>query len=419
MGVSYGINRLFNLQDTNFMVYDMDVKEDCVTFTIKHKEQAFYICKRCGHHCDAYHDKDWITLWDIPMGMKRVKWRVERMRILCHCSLNYLVEDLPFRSEQHQLTQRFVDYIEFTLCTKMFTVADVARLFNLDYGVVYKIDHQVLLRMWRTLDLPDPVHIAVDEKSYKRGHRYVTVVSDVERKMVIWVSEGNSKDSLDEFFKVIGSERCAKIKTVAKDLHKPYAASCAEYVPQAMEVPDCFHVVKKLNDVVDGCRKELLESSETTKSEKKKVKAMNWVIRYKQENMNQEKRSKLEQLEKINEPLYRVYLHKEAFFEFFTFKPNEVEQARCFLNEWQRDAEQIPFESFQYFVAFIKRHFENLLNIILTGRTSAFSEAINRRINVIIAMAHGYRCLDYLKLKILQRCGPIGRYWKSADPQTA
>ena len=73
MSLSYGINRLFSLQDTNFMVYDMDVKEDSVTFTIRHKAEAFYVCNRCGHHCDSYHDKDWITLWDIPMGPRRVK----------------------------------------------------------------------------------------------------------------------------------------------------------------------------------------------------------------------------------------------------------------------------------------------------------------------------------------------------------
>jgi transposase len=201
----------------------------------------------------------------------------------------------------------------------MFTVADVSRLFNLDYGIIYKIDHDVLLRLWQSAEVPSPINIAVDEKSYKKGHKYVTIVSDIDRKIVIWVSEGNDKDSLDEFFKILGPDRCAQIETVSKDMHKPYIASCKEYIPQALEVADPFHVVKKLSEVMDKCRRELIESSDTPKSEKKGLKEMNWVIRYKQENMSSRNHTKLNQLEKLNEPLYKAYLHKESFFEFFTF----------------------------------------------------------------------------------------------------
>lgn len=411
MSFGYGINRLLDLQETNFQVFDMDVKEDKITYTIKHKEAAQYICKHCGHAHDSYHDKEWIHLQDLPLGNRKVIWRIERMRILCHCQMGYRVEQMTFKSQKHFLTQRFVDYISYTLCTKMFTVADVSRLFNLDYGIIYKIDHDVLLRLWQSAEVPSPINIAVDEKSYKKGHKYVTIVSDIDRKMVIWVSEGNDKDSLDEFFKILGPDRCAQIETVSKDMHKPYIASCKEYIPQALEVADPFHVVKKLSEVMDKCRRELIESSDTPKSEKKGLKEMNWVIRYKQENMSSRNHTKLNQLEKLNEPLYKAYLHKESFFEFFTFTPSEIGQAGDFLDEWVRDAASIPMEAFKYFVDYINRHRDRILNIITTGRSSSFSEAINRKINVLIGMAYGYHCLEYLKLKILQRCGAIGKYW--------
>lgn len=411
MSFEYGINRLLDLQGTNFQVFDMEVKDETITYTIKHRSPIQYCCKHCGHSQDSYHDKKWITIEDLPLGNRKVIWKVERMRILCHCQMGYRVELLPFKSQKHFLTQRFVDYIEYTLCTKMFTVADVSRLFNIDYGIIYKIDHDLLIRLWQQAEVPDPINISVDEKSYKKGHKYITIVSDIDRKMVIWVSEGNRQDSLDEFFKILGPERCARIETVSKDMHKPYIASCKKYIPQAMEVADSFHVIKKLNEVLDSCRKELIESSESTKSEKKELKQMNWVIRYKQENMSEKTMSKLDQLEKLNEPLYRAYLHKESFFEFFTFKSSELKEAGEFLDEWVRDAITVPIEAFKYFVEYIGRHRERILNIITTGRSSSFSEAINRKINVLIGMAYGYHCLEYLKLKILQRCGAIGKYW--------
>lgn len=408
---SYGINRALGFLESNFQVCDMEVKNNQLIFTVKHRPAAKYICKHCGHGCDSYHDKEWIYLHDGFWNQHKIVWKVERMRILCHCQMGYRTEAIPFKAQKHFLTQRYVDFIEFTLCTKMMTVADVSRLCNLDYGIIYKIDHDVLLRLWQEAKIPDPINIAVDEKSYKKGHKYVTIVTDTDLGKVIWVSEGNTKESLDEFFKILGPERCKKIQTVSKDLHKPYIASCLEYIPQAIEVADSFHVVKNLNDVVERCRKELIESPETTKPEKKKLKEMNWVIRYKQENMSDKYQSKLNQLERVNEPLYRVYLMKEAFFEFFTFKPSEIESAQAFLDEWIRDANLITLTAFKSFVDYLQRHRERILNIVLTGRSSSISEAINRKINVLIGMAYGYHCLEYLKLKILQRCGVIGIYW--------
>ena len=69
MSFNYGINRLLDLQETNFQVFDMDVKEDKITYTIKHREPAQYICKHCNHAHDSYHDKDWIHVQDLPLGV--------------------------------------------------------------------------------------------------------------------------------------------------------------------------------------------------------------------------------------------------------------------------------------------------------------------------------------------------------------
>lgn len=219
----------FRSSRNNFEVTDCQVKDSEIVWKLEHKEFSQYVCSRCKAVLDACHDTAWITLYDVPFGKKRSKWLVKRARILCSCSMSVRVESLPFRSTHHHLTQLFVDYIEQVLCSKMFTVADVARLFELDYSTVYKIDHEVLRRLIQELKIPDPINIAVDEKSFKKGHNYVTIVTDTDIKKVIWVSEGNKKESLDQFFIALGKERCLKIQTVAKDLHVPYAISCKEH----------------------------------------------------------------------------------------------------------------------------------------------------------------------------------------------
>lgn len=407
--------RLLDLQGTNFEVIDCQVRDDEIVWRVEHREDAQYICSSCGAAIDACHDRGWITLYDVPFGKRRSKWFVKRARILCHCSMNVRIEKLSFRSRHHQLTQRFVDLVEQVLCTKMFTVADVARLFDLDYSTVYKIDHEVLRRLVQNSEIPDPVNIAVDEKSFLKGHSYVTVITDTDLGKVIWVSEGNKKESLDQFFMVLGAERCAKIKTVAKDLHMPYALSCQEHIPQAIEVADPFHVVKKLNETMDECRKELSVGSVLPISKRKAIFRLNWVLRYKQENQSEKNLKSLDELAKINEPLYRAYLHKESFYGFFDFHPWEVDVAEEFLIKWIVEAFKSKLKALQDFAEYIKRNTRILLNIIRTGRSSAISEGINRKISVIKSMAYGYRNIQYFMLKILQRCGVLGINWTPAQ----
>lgn len=412
-GSDYILNRLLDLQGTDFEVTDCKVLDDRIVWRVQHRE-GIYECPACHAKHTSCHARRWITLKDYPFGTKECVWLVERAQLLCTCSNNLRVEYMPFRAKHHHLTQRFVNQIEQVLCSKMFTVADVARLFKVDYGTIYKIDHDVLLRLWQQCEIPNPINISVDEKSYKKGHNYVTIVTDCDIGKVIWVSEGNRKESLDQFFQVIGPDRCKLIETVSKDLHKPYALSCQEYIPQAMEVADPFHVVKKLNECLDDCRKELAVESIIEPKKRKKIFRLNWVLRYKQENMKEQHLEGLGELAKLNEPLYLAYLHKEAFYDFFEYKPSEVKEAQNFLIRWIVEAFQSKLNGLKEFAEYINRNIEILLNIIRTQRSSAISEGINRKISTLQAMACGYKCLQYFMLKIMQRCGVLGKYWSPA-----
>ena len=143
---------------------------------------------------------------------------------------------------------------------------------------------------------------------------------------------------------------------------------------------------------------------------------MNWLLRYKKENMPAGYLESLEKLQQINEPLYKAYLHKECFYDFFEFKPNELEQAENFLIDWVVKAYKIGLRSLTEFAQYLHRHSRILLNIVRTQRNSAISEGINRKISVIKSMAYGYRNVNYFMLKIMQRCGVLGSLWKPAVP---
>lgn len=401
--------KLCGLEGTNFEIRDVKVLDDQIEWIIEHKSKAEYICPRCESKHDACHSREWIKLWDVPMGLKRCLWRIRRAKILCHCGLNPVVEKMPFRSKHHRLTQRFIEYIEHVLCSKMFTVADVARLFQLDYGLIYKVDHDVLLRLWQQTELPQPENIAVDEKSFKKSRHYVTIVTDVDRKMVIWVSPGNSKESLDQFFRVLGPDRCQKIKTISKDMHMPYILSCKEHVPNALEVADPFHVVQRLNQAMDECRLNLSIGSSMQTGKRKIILNLQWLLRKKSEHLGRQERLSLEDLARNNEPLYHAYLMKESFYELFTYGESEIDKAYTFIKSWCDDAMRINLDGIQKFANYVLNNKERIINSLKTGLSSAISEGINNKISVIKRMAYGYRNLQYFMLKILQRCGILGR----------
>lgn len=410
------LDRLLGLEGSNFTVTDVKVSEGLTTWRVEHTEDPKYICPCCGEVHNTAFSKEWIKLLDTPWGANRNIWYVKRARILCTCSLRPRVERMDFRSRHHQMTQRFVDYIEMTLCTKMFTVADVSRLFGISYSVAYKIDHEVLLRLIQSHELPDPEHLSVDETSFRKRHRYVTIVTDTDRSQVIWVSEGNRKESLDQFFRILGPERCRKIRTVARDLHKPYEASCNEYVPQALQVADPFHVVQRLNQGIDECRKELSVGSALRVGKRRLINRMNWLLRFKQKNLSKAQHKSIEALKEVNDSLYSAYLLKEYFYEFFLFKPYQIKEAESFLVHWIVEAFKIKLKGLQDFASYIQRNTGQLLNIITTQRSSAVSEGINSKVSVIKKMAYGYKNIQYFMLKILQRCGTLGQNWQPAAP---
>lgn len=403
------INKLVDLQGTNFEVTDVKIEKRKIIWIIKHKKNANYRCPICFKKHKEYYDKKWITIKDVPLGNKRMLWEVLRFRISCKCYYKPMVEYLPFRSKHHRLTQRFVELIEEILSTKMFTVADVARLFEIDYGVVYKIDHELLWRLVNSIKIPHPENISVDEKSFRKGHKYVTVVTDTDIKKVIWVSEGRKKESLDEFFKIIGPEASAKIKTISKDLHEAYSLSIAEHAPQAEVIADKFHVMKHLNEAIDEYRKELISKEDLKKfNPKKRSEHLQWLIRYNFSNLGEKQLEKLDTISGLNMDLYKAYLLKEMFNPLFDFKPSEIKQAKGYLLSWIMEVMKTKFKPLKKFAEFAQRHLRTILNIVLFRKSSAISEGINRKISVIKSMAYGYRNIQYFKLKIMQRCGILG-----------
>jgi transposase len=164
--------------------------------------------------------------------------------------------------------------------TEISTVSRTAKLTGNNQNTVWRIDFDRLLRMIQNYKIPDVDRISVDEvytrrkkyfKSESRNEQYFTIITDLKTRRVIWVSQSRDKKALDEFFNIIGKEKCKKIKVVARDLHDPYKASVNEHCKNATVVWDKFHVVRIFENALNDERLKIYQDKETPGSLKSKI----------------------------------------------------------------------------------------------------------------------------------------------------
>src|ERR1700736_4645770 len=123
-----------------------------------------------------------------------------------------------------------------------------------------------------------PVHvIGIDEVSRRKGQVYLTVVYDLERRVLLWVGEDRTEEAVKKFFtEEMGQRRCSTLQVVCMDMWACYANLVREHAPQAQILFDRFHIVKHLNEAVDQVRRA--EMQRLTKKEKVLFKRSRWLL---------------------------------------------------------------------------------------------------------------------------------------------
>jgi transposase len=143
------------------------------------------------------------------------------------------------------------------------TAADVAEFFRVDWHTIGNITKRVQETLEETSQnrYDDLEKIGIDETSYKKGHKYMTVVVNHKTGKLVWAKKGHGKEVLAEFFKEQSDEQRAKIKLVSADGAQWIASCIKEYCPKAVRCIDPFHVVQWANDALDEVRRASVRSA--------------------------------------------------------------------------------------------------------------------------------------------------------------
>jgi transposase len=264
------------------------------------------------------------------------------------------------------------------------------------------------------------IAIGVDETSYRKGHKYLTVVVNHENGEVIWAAKGHGKDQLNDFFNLLSEEQRAAIKLVSADGAKWIAEVLADRCPNAVRVMDPFHVVSWATDALDEVRKEAWREAKTAqKSQRKRgrgrpkkgeeplpdaakaIKGARFTLWKNSEDLNCCQQAKLEMVAISNPRLHRAYLLKEGLRLIFHMPPEDAEPA---LGKWLSWAQRCRIKQFVELGRKIRRHKEAILAAIYHGLSNARIEAINNKIKLCIRTGYGFRNIDNLIALIMLRC---------------
>ena len=358
------------------------------------------ICSSCGQKSTAIHQTRSRIVRDIPLGSFRKPYISYSYRLIkcSNCQGIYTEETSVTGVGGPKVTYRLAAYVK-ELCEIM-TLQEVADHLDLDWKTVKAIDKEFLQQEYRKTDYTGLRFLAVDEIAYAKYHKYLTIVIDYETGRVVWIGEGRSKETLQEFFNHMPKEAKENIKAIAMDMWEPFAQAVKESCPTAAIVYDFFHIVANYNKVITRVRRN--EYHKASKEDKRVIKGSRWILLKNPENLKETDKPRLKDLLAKNESLAKVYILKDELKAIWTYK--DKDRMALALDNWCELALETKLPELKRFVKMLVRHKEGILNHATYPIHTSKLEGVNNKIKVLKRKAYGFHDLEYFSLKIKQGC---------------
>jgi transposase len=367
-----------------------------VTFTIR-QERRTLRCEACGSRDVRPKGRVPRRFRSLPIGGRATFVLLPIPRVECRsCGATRQVE-VPFAEARRSYTKSFERYA-LELSRRM-TIRDVAHHLGVSWDVVKDLQKRDLSRRYARPKLKHLRHIAIDEIAVAKGHRYLTVVMDLDSGAVVFVGDGKGADALKPFWKRLRPSKAA-IEAVAMDMSAAYRQAVSTYLPKATIVFDHFHVIKLFNDKLSDLRRALYREA-TEVMHKEVLKGTRWLLLKNPENLDAEKDEKrrLEEALALNRPLAVAYYLKEDLRRFWEQPGKRF--ATTFLDGWIRRAAASGIKVLQQMARTLAAHRSGLLAYYDAMITSGPMEGTNNKIKTMKRQAYGFRDVEFFKLKIL------------------
>lgn len=292
--------------------------EDRLVLAVRPKWRHERRCSICGRRSPWYDRGSGRRRWRaLDLGVMRVELEAEARRVRCRRH-GVVVAAVPWARPRSGFTRQFEDTVAWLATqSSQFAVKHLCRIAWRTVGSI--ITRVVAERDGGHKALGDLRRIGIDEKSYRKGHRYITMIVDHDRSRLVWAAPGRSAAVVRQFFDPLGPEASARIEVVSRDAAPWIRAVLDERCPQAVQCMDPFHVVAWATEAVERTRRDesRLFTRRGHRSRAKYVKGTRRIVRTGIENLSKSQWEGLDELSALNTYLHRAHIRKEQLRQAF------------------------------------------------------------------------------------------------------
>lgn len=400
--------RVLGLARTVIEGVDFDEDADAVVVAVRPRKGARQRCGRCGRRASWYDRGQGRRRWrGLDLGTVRVLVEADAPRVNCPTHGPTVIA-VPWARHGAGHTRAFDDTVGWLAvqCSK----TAVTELMRIGWRTVGSIIARVSADIDASVDRFAGVRrIGIDEISYKRGHRYLTVVVDHDSGRLLWASPGRDDKTLHEFFDLLGPERCAKLTHVSADAADWIARVVTDRCPNAVRCADPFHVVAWATEALDEVRRQAWNDARAqARNEPRRrpgrppadaparpgherarnLSRARYALWKNPENLTDHQRAKLAWIAKTDPRLHRGYLLKEGLRTVFALKGDAGKEA---LDRWISWARRCRIPAFVKLQRRIVKHRASIDAALEHGLSQGLIESTNTKIRLLTRIAFGFR----------------------------
>ena len=372
---------------------------------VRPRKGSAAICSGCHQSAPGYdhlaeRQFEFIPLWGFPVFLLYPMRRV-------NCgTCGIVVEEVPWASGKHQLTKVYMQFLAHW--ARQLSWKETAEAFHtswekvchaVEYVVSWGLEHRTL----------GPLQaLGVDEIQYAKGHKYLTLVYQIDANLtrLLWVGKERTVETFEGFFALIGQQLASQIEFVCSDMWRPYLRVIREKCSQALHILDRFHIVVKMNKALDDVR--AAESRKMAQEgHEPLLRKSRWCVLKRKENLTTPQKFRLRDLLRYNLKTVRAYLLKEDFQQFWEY--DSPAWAGKFLDEWCRQTLRSRIEPMKKVARMLRAHRNLILNYFKAKKqfSSGVVEGLNNKAKVTMRKSYGFRTFRITELALYHSLGKL------------
>ena len=416
MRATTAFNRIIDIEEVS--VSGVTFTPEGVVVAIRRRKRL-HQCP-CGWTTKSHYDRSTRRWRHLDLGVTKCFLEAEICRITCRHCQRVRTEEVPWARPGARRTNDFTAVVAWL--AQRVDKTTITKLLRVSWEAVAKIVIDVVDEVLNDDRFEGLARLGVDEVSYRKGHRYLTVVADHDRQgRVVWATPGKSAATLTAFFDELGPERVSKLEAISLDMSHAFEKAVNENAPHVRQCVDPFHLIWLANEAINQARRWAWNEERRVAPKKLRgrkrldevrprdqarwTKHTRWALLKDPANLSDEQLGVLHELRRNNSVLYRSWQLKEALRDLYRLaNPKDAPEH---LEWWLRWASRSRIPAFVKLAKTVRKNRERILAAVELNLSNSKLEGLNSKIRLINHRGYGHHSAEAVIAMIYLCCGGL------------